>query len=98
VRSSITLSATGSLPERSAIASWLALSTVKLPEICADPPRIGSLMRGAERTLPSRMIAKGLPTFSWVVRAKRRPPWLSNLMLTTGRPPCWSKPWVASIS
>ena len=66
VRSSITFSATGSLPERSAIASWLALSTVKLPVICALPPRIGSLMFGAESTLSSRMIANGLPTFSCV--------------------------------
>ena len=46
------------------MASWLAVSTVKLPEICALPPRIGSLMLGADSTLPSRMIANGLLTFS----------------------------------
>ena len=56
------------------MARSLALSTVKLPEICAEPPRIGSLMLGAESTTSSRMIANGLPTFSWVTRAKRRAP------------------------
>src|SRR3546814_5921605 len=53
VRSSTTVNATGSLPERSAMESSLALATVKLPEICAEPPRIGSLMLGAERTTRS---------------------------------------------
>ena len=56
------------------MASWLALSTVKLPEIWALPPRIGSLMFGAEITLPSRMIANGLPTFSLVSLANLAPP------------------------
>ena len=56
------------------MASSLALSTVKLPLIWAVPPRIGSSMFGAERTTLSRMIANGLPTFSCVTRAKRRPP------------------------
>ena len=56
------------------MASWLAVSTVKLPLICAWPPRIGSLMFGADRTLSSRMIANGLLTFSWVTRPKRRAP------------------------
>jgi hypothetical protein len=72
--SSTTVRSTGSAPERSAIASWLALSTVKLPEICAVPPMIGSLMLGAEMTSPSRMIANGLPTFSLVSRANARRP------------------------
>ena len=49
-------------------------------------------MFGAERTLSSRMIANGLPTFSWVTRAKRRAPAVLNLMSTTGRP-SWSKLW-----
>ena len=51
----------------------------------ALPPRIGSLMFGAEMTTLSRMIANGLPTFSWVTRAKRWLPAPSKRMLTTGR-------------
>jgi hypothetical protein len=39
--SSTTVRSTGSAPERSAMASALALSVVKLPEICAAPPMIG---------------------------------------------------------
>src|SRR3546814_16542361 len=53
VRSSTTVIFTGSAPERSEIASALALATLKLPEICALPPRIGSLIDGADSTLPS---------------------------------------------
>ena len=96
VRSSTTVSSTGSLPERSEMASWSAVSTVKLPDICACPPRIGSLMFGAEMTTLSRMIANGLPTFCWVTRAKRWLPVPSKVMLTTGRPSVESKPWRAS--
>ena len=68
------------------MASSLAVWTVKLPEICALPPRIGSLMLGAERTTLSRMMANGLPTFSWVTRAKAWLPGLSKRMLTAGAP------------
>ena len=97
VRSSITFSFTGSLPEARLTASWLALSTVKLPLICARPPRIGSLMFGADSTLSSRMIANGLPTFSCVTRPKRRAPAALKVMSTTARP-SWSKPCLASTS
>ena len=90
VRSSITLSLTGNLPDASATASWLALSTVKLPLICACPPRIGSLMLGADSTLLSRMMANGLPTFSCVTRPKRRAPAVLKVIDTTGWP-FWSK-------
>ena len=58
----------------------------------AVPPRIGSRMTGAERTTLSRMIANGLPTFSWVTRAKRRLPALSKLIRTAGWPSS-SKSW-----
>ncbi len=34
--------------------------------ICPDPPVIGSLMLGAEITVPSRTIAKNSPTWSFV--------------------------------
>jgi hypothetical protein len=53
----ITVSSTGSAPERSEIASWLAESVVNPPEICEVGLRIGSLMFGAEMTSPSRMMA-----------------------------------------
>src|SRR3546814_12186756 len=51
------------------MASALALATEKLPEICALPPRIGSLIDGAESPCPSSTIAKRLPTFCDVTRA-----------------------------
>ena len=84
MRSSITLSFTGSLPEARLTARSLALWTVKLPLICARPPRIGSLMFGADRTLSSRMIANGLPTFSCVTRPKRRAPAVLKVMSMSG--------------
>src|SRR3546814_18428431 len=74
VRSSTTVNATGSLPERSAMERSLALATVKLPEICDEPQRIGSLMLGAERTTPLRMIANDRLKFYIVHRATLRPP------------------------
>jgi len=76
----------------------LALSTVKFPEICAEPPRIGSLMFGADKTTPSRIIANGLPVFSCVTRANLRLPCPSKLILTTGAFDCASKPCCALIS
>ena len=53
------------------MASELALSTVKLPAIEAVPPRIGSLITGAEMMRLSRMIAKRRWTLAWVTEAKR---------------------------
>ena len=86
VRSSITFRSTGSLPDRSAMASWLALSVVKLPWMIALPPRMGSSMRGADSTWLSRIIANSLPEFSCVARANLRPPDGLNFRLTAG---CW---------
>jgi hypothetical protein len=83
-RSSITLSGAGSAPERSRIESSLALSTVKLPLMMPEPPRIGSRMFGAEITASSSTIANGLPTFSCVILPKVRAPALSKRKLTTG--------------
>ena len=54
-------------------------------------------MLGADSTLSSRMMANGLPTFSWVTRPKRRAPAVLKVMSTTARP-SWSKPWVALTS
>ena len=50
VRSSTIVSFAGSAPERSWMASWFADSTVKLPLICPEPPRMGSRITGAEIT------------------------------------------------
>ncbi len=82
MRSSTTRSSTGSRPERSEMASALALSTVKLPEIEAEPPRIGSRIDGAEMIRLSRMIAKRRPTLAWVTCAKRWLPWTLKLTWT----------------
>ncbi|GAA0002854.1 hypothetical protein BRDID11002_28550 [Bradyrhizobium diazoefficiens] len=56
------------------MATLLASSRVKLPEIWPEPPVMGSRITGAEITLSSSTIAKGLPTFSEVMWAKRRVP------------------------
>src|SRR5215470_12984792 len=64
----------GSSPERNWIAKSFTCSTVKEPEICPVPPRIGSRITGADKTSLSSTIAKGLPTFSCVAWPKRRAP------------------------
>ena len=51
MRSSITVSGAGNAPARSRIARSLADWTEKLPEICPEPPVIGSRITGAEITL-----------------------------------------------
>jgi hypothetical protein len=84
VRSSTTAIFTGSAPERSEIASALALATLKLPEIWALPPRIGSLIDGADSTLPSSTIAKRLPTLCDVTLANVLEPPESKRIETTG--------------
>ena len=50
VRSSITVSGAGNAPARNIMARLLALSALKLPDICPLPPQIGSLIRGAVST------------------------------------------------
>ena len=70
VRSSTIVSFAGSAPDRSWMASVFALSAVKLPEICPAPPRMGSLITGADSTLLSSTIANGLLTFSVVKLAE----------------------------
>ena len=52
------------------MASWLAVSTVKLPLIWPEPPRIGSRITGAEITLSSSTMANGRPTWSLVKLAE----------------------------
>ena len=73
-RCSIGVSFAGSAPARSRIARSLALSTVKLPEIWPEPPRIGSRITGAEITSLSSTMANGRPTFSCVTVANLRAP------------------------
>ena len=97
VRSSMMVSFAGSAPARSSTARSLALSTVKLPEIWPEPPRIGSRIRGAEITWLSSTMANGRPTFSCVAWPKRCAPLLSKRKETTGSLVRWSKPGCASI-
>ena len=97
VRSSSMSRFAGSAPARSRTARSLADCVVKLPEIWAEPPRIGSLMLGAERTWSSRTMAKGLLTFAWVTAPKRWPPCESKRMFTTGMLPFGEKPGWASV-
>src|SRR5665811_1454242 len=87
----------GSAPARSRMERSLALWTVKLPEICPEPPRIGSRMTGAEITSLSRMIANGLPTLSCVTCANFRAPLVLKRNETIGSLVRWSKPGCASV-
>src|SRR5207237_8545190 len=97
VRSSMIVSGAGSAPARSRIARSLAACTVKLPEICPEPPVIGSRITGAEITSLSSTMAKGCPTFSNVAWANLREPALLKRKLTIGSPERWSKPGWASV-
>src|ERR1700730_15096045 len=56
----------GRAPARSRIARSFACWTVKFPEICPEPPRIGSRITGAEITLLSRVMANGFSTLGLV--------------------------------
>src|SRR5882724_1750981 len=97
-RCSSNVSFPGSSPARSRIAMSAASWTVKPPEICPDPPRIGSRMMGADKTSLSNTIANGLPTFSCVTWPKRRAPSALNRKLSTGSLVRISKPGWASTS
>ena len=56
------LKGAGKAPDLNNKAKSVADWKVKLPEICPDPPIIGSLTDGALIILPSRTIANLLPT------------------------------------
>jgi hypothetical protein len=60
------LNVSGSAPYLSWLASSVADSWLKLPEIWVVPPLIAELMVGAETTRPSRVIATLLPTLAEV--------------------------------
>jgi len=62
----------------------MADSTVKLPDICPEPPMIGSRMTGAVITSSSSLIATGGPTPSVVAVRICVSPEVLNLKLTTG--------------
>ena len=81
----------GRAPALNNIERLLASSTVKPPSICPEPPKIGVRITGAEITSLSKIIAKGLPTFSDVAFAKYFPPSESNLKFTIGAFVAWSK-------
>ncbi len=70
---------------------------MKLPEICPEPPVIGSRITGAEITLLSSTMAKGWPTFSCVAAANLREPAVLKRKLTIGSLVRWSKPGCASV-
>ncbi len=70
-RSSMIERAAGRAPDRSKSESLFTSSWLKLPVICPRPPGISERITGAEMTLLSRTMAKGLPIFSRVTRAKR---------------------------
>lgn len=97
MRSSITVSFAGRAPARSKAARSFALSTEKLPEIWPDPPVMGSRITGADSTLSSSTMAKGLPTLARVISAKRAAPTVSNRKLTSGSLVLGSKPTRASV-
>ncbi len=95
-RSSTMVSLAGSAPERRMMASSLVSSTEKRPEICPEPPRMGVWMTGAETTLPSSTMAKGLPTFFWVSFPNSSAPFWLKRKVTMGSPVRLSKAGWAS--
>ena len=82
-RSSTIVSLAGNAPDRSLMARSLADSTVKLPEIWPEPPRISERITGADSTLSSSTIANGRCRLSCVKRPKTRAPfWLKRKLIT----------------
>src|SRR5947208_2449202 len=86
VRSSRTTTGAGSAPARRTMARSRASSMVNWPVMTARPPGMRSLIRGAEYTLPSRMMARCLPTFCSVISPKIRVPTGLNSMATCQLP------------
>ena len=88
------LSLAGRAPDRSIRARLLAVSTVKLPVISPEPPRIGPSIRGEDRILLSMTMANSLPTFSKVVSPNRLAPMPLKRKAIDGRPfwsvDCWA--------
>ena len=74
IRSSTTSSGAGKAPERNINASSLADCGVKLPVMMPLPPVMADLISGAVITLPSKTMARRLPTFSRVAMPKRLAP------------------------
>ncbi len=98
MRSSTIVSLAGSAPDLSWMASCVAVSTVKLPLIWPDPPRIGSRITGAEITLSSSTMANGRLTWSLVKLPNLRAPALLKRKVMMGSLVRWSKPGWASTS
>ena len=61
-----------------------------MPEIWPEPPVMGSRMTGASMILPSRMMAKSLPTLAVVTSPNSRAPTELREKLTTHWPLCGS--------
>ncbi len=98
MRSSTICNGTGNAPARSSADSELVSAAVKLPEICPEPPTIGSWMTGALITLPSSTMANCRPTLSMVIFANCLAPASSKRNDTTGRPVVLSSPLFAWTS
>ncbi len=81
----------GRAPARSSTARSLALSTVKWPWICPEPPWMALSMTGAEITFLSRTMAKRLPMFWRVMSPNFREPMPLKRKDTTGWLVCESK-------
>ena len=97
VRSSTMVSLAGSAPARSRIARSLALSTVKLPLIWPEPPRIGSRIDRRRDHLVVEHDGEGPADIGFAVTSpnlRRRP--VDRRKLTTGSLVCWSKAACAS--
>ena len=84
VRSSRMVSGAGRAPARSSSAKSVVCCTVKLPLMMPRPPVMALRITGALITLPSRMMAKGRPTFFEVASPNLRAPTESKLKATTG--------------
>ena len=90
VLSSIILTGAGSEPARRTMARSCASSAVKFPVMRAEPPEIFSWITGAEYTFLSKTIARRFLTFSSVILAKIRAPFLSKVIETYGSLYCES--------
>ena len=101
---------TGSAPYFRMFARSRASCAVKLPSIWADPPRMGSLNRGADVTTPSRTIAKALQGFAPAMphsgsalrrveaSARARAPSASKSSETTQPTPPWGSTALAPVT
>ena len=87
----------GSAPYLSWLASSVAVSWSKLPEISV-PPEIAQLIVGAEMTRPSRVMATGLPMLAAVNSAQAAEPVVVEVELDDPLAGAWRVPALASVT